>query len=528
MRKTIFFAMMAVCSMNMRAQFSGLGTGTEKDPYQITNADQLFDVRNDLTAYYKVMNDIDLGAWIQEDNPVQGWMPIGNTTTPFEGVFDGNFKLIKGLFVNRSSTDYVGLFGTIKGATVKNTCILNPQISGKDYVGIIGSADGKASFILSNIIVIGGKIEGNNFVGGILGGKSVIDYNATREFYIVGNYSSSTIYAKQDCGGICGLTTSWGYRPSGNFQQLFFYDNHFAGNIHAEKNIGGILGRSDTTTGYDDFQRNLVGGSLNGESDVNGVYGINTTWSSNSYNIFVKDNVCYADTISSKQTIPSRIVPESPKGFSNNYSSPTVVIMTKGRQAAVEDDDYNGTTLGTKTVKRKDTYVGMDFDFDKQWTIVDGLTVPFNIHQSVPSKVTKFESGSRGKIIGTTTGKTGTVYVLIGDVLYESFIVDGQWEVILPTTIDGTVARVAVATDNLLPSIFVKAIAETTTVEPTKTVGDANGDGVVDSADVTAIINYILGKPSASFNKENADVTGDGEILIDDAVQTVQLIMNAQ
>ena len=270
MKKVILCFTVMACSLNIRAQFSGQGSGTEKDPYQITNADQLFDVRNDLTAYYKVMNDIDLGAWIQEDNPNQGWMPIGNTTMPFEGVFDGNFNLIKGLFINRSSTDYVGLFGTIKSATIKNTCILNPQISGKDYVGIIGSADGKASFILSNIIVIGGKIDGNNFVGGILGGKPVIDYNATREFHIVGNYSSSNIYAKEDCGGICGLTTSWGYRPSGNFQQLFFYDNHFAGNIHAEKNIGGILGRSNTTTGYDDFQRNLIGGALFGESDVNG------------------------------------------------------------------------------------------------------------------------------------------------------------------------------------------------------------------------------------------------------------------
>ena len=97
----------------------------------------------------------------------------------------------------------------------------------------------------------------------------------------------------------------------------------------------------------------------------------------------------------------------------------------------------------------------------------------------------------------------------------------------LGKTTEGTEAYVSAVTEGKMPSVFVRTKAVTVTV-PDRVSGDANGDGVVDSADVTAIINFILGKPSTSFNKENADVTGDGEILIDDAVQTVQLIMNAQ
>lgn len=58
--------------------------------------------------------------------------------------------------------------------------------------------------------------------------------------------------------------------------------------------------------------------------------------------------------------------------------------------------------------------------------------------------------------------------------------------------------------------------------------GDANGDGAVDAADVVSIINYILGKPSSSFNNKNADTNGDGQILVDDAVGTVNLIMSNQ
>ena len=66
MKKYLLIVVMFVCSMSMQAQFSGQGSGTEKDPYQITTADELFEVRNDLSAYYKVMEDIDLSAWITE------------------------------------------------------------------------------------------------------------------------------------------------------------------------------------------------------------------------------------------------------------------------------------------------------------------------------------------------------------------------------------------------------------------------------------------------------------------------------
>ena len=53
--------------------FSGQGSGTEKDPYLVSNADELFEVRNDLSACYKQINDIDLSEWIYEESPNMGW-----------------------------------------------------------------------------------------------------------------------------------------------------------------------------------------------------------------------------------------------------------------------------------------------------------------------------------------------------------------------------------------------------------------------------------------------------------------------
>jgi Ca2+-binding EF-hand superfamily protein len=47
-------------------------------------------------------------------------------------------------------------------------------------------------------------------------------------------------------------------------------------------------------------------------------------------------------------------------------------------------------------------------------------------------------------------------------------------------------------------------------------IGDADGDGSIDVNDVTSTINYILGKPVASFFQGAADVDGDGTIDVND------------
>ncbi len=55
--------------------------------------------------------------------------------------------------------------------------------------------------------------------------------------------------------------------------------------------------------------------------------------------------------------------------------------------------------------------------------------------------------------------------------------------------------------------------------------GDANGDGVVDVADVVAIVNYILEKPAENFYKAAADVNGDTVIDAADVVSVVNIIL---
>ena len=55
--------------------------------------------------------------------------------------------------------------------------------------------------------------------------------------------------------------------------------------------------------------------------------------------------------------------------------------------------------------------------------------------------------------------------------------------------------------------------------------GDANGDSVIDVADITAIAAYILGSTPEAFNEENADANGDSVIDVADITATAAIIL---
>ena len=170
MKRLLTLAAMFVCCMATSfAQFSGSGSGTKDDPYLVMNPIQLNQLRNLLSkkdVYFKLMADIDLMEFIDDEYPSQGWLPIGTSSSPFKGILDGNGKTISGLWINRSSTDYVGLFANLDGGTVKNLTLKGGSIVGKDRVGLL-------SGFVSNVTVenctISGSVSGSSYVGGCAG-----------------------------------------------------------------------------------------------------------------------------------------------------------------------------------------------------------------------------------------------------------------------------------------------------------------------------------------------------------------------
>lgn len=198
------------------------GSGTKDDPYQISTAAQLKRFRNivngtggqtqDSGACAVLMNDIVLNDGTFDANgtytpgssskAAEEWTPIGkytddNDKTPYTGTFDGQGHTIKGLYVNSASDAYVGLFGCLEGAAVRNLTVDGYVQGYKTAGGIAGYASNAAIENCSNhCSVFGGS---DSMLGGIAGlnfdGAKIIDC------YNVGTIiRNSTVF--EFCGGI--------------------------------------------------------------------------------------------------------------------------------------------------------------------------------------------------------------------------------------------------------------------------------------------------------------------------------------
>ncbi|MFH0951296.1 MAG: peptidase A26, partial [bacterium] len=106
-----------VWQINTVLAFAG-GTGTSGDPYQITTCTELQDMGSYLTSFFILNNAIDCtdtSTW----NAGAGFVPVGTLATKFTGGFNGAGYVIDNLFISRSTTDYVGLFGYVDGTDVE-------------------------------------------------------------------------------------------------------------------------------------------------------------------------------------------------------------------------------------------------------------------------------------------------------------------------------------------------------------------------------------------------------------------------
>lgn len=88
------------------------------------------------------------------------WTPIGNTTNPFNGTFNGQDRYVAGLWIDRPNSNNQGLFGVIgNNGVVKNVTVSESYICGKSYVGAIaGRSTGKIEHVANSMITISGSM----------------------------------------------------------------------------------------------------------------------------------------------------------------------------------------------------------------------------------------------------------------------------------------------------------------------------------------------------------------------------------
>ena len=259
MKRLLLIWALFLCSLTAAfAQFSGSGSGTKDDPYLIFYAEQLNQMRNFLgkdSVYFKLMSDIDLTSFQEDNYPNQGWLPVGNNSAPFKGKLYGNNHKITGLSINRKSEDYVGFFGKTQEATVQDLTIEAINVIGNNFVGgFCGASDGST---IQNVTIGANSIEGGNNIGGFCG---VADSSTLTAINASGDVNGSSYI-----GGFCGKATNTSfttcsakqYSSKGIVATVDDVSGFLANGQHvtltscsAEANVKGTSGNSGGMAGY--------------------------------------------------------------------------------------------------------------------------------------------------------------------------------------------------------------------------------------------------------------------------------------
>lgn len=241
---------------------------------QISSIENLQKIGNDvnypLNEEYQLSKDIDASdtsSW----NGGMGFVPIGTEVNPFTGKFDGNGYKVRNLYINRSSQDYVGLFGRISSSgEVFNLGLKDIQISGGYIVGglvgynegiitksyAIGTVSGLGDYIAVLVGYNGGTVEtcyssgsgtGSYGSGGLVGGNIGT---------ISQCYSHANVNGTWAVGGLVGY----------NYGSLL--ESYSKGTVSGSEDIGGLLGYYDggtLTSCYWDMESSGLNHSAGGE-----------------------------------------------------------------------------------------------------------------------------------------------------------------------------------------------------------------------------------------------------------------------
>ncbi len=365
--------------------------------------EDLYFVRNDLTANYILMNDIDLSEATAEGGDWnyggRGWNPIGSNDIydglEFSGIFDGNNYKITGINIDivsypsgRKLDTYIGLFskvsGTIKNLTVdgnittENTkTYLHGSTNPNYYFGGICAyitSTGKIENCINNVSIsiysphtASGPspnlylFQISNYIGGITGyNEGIIESCA--------NYADLKVITKTDyrafsyCAGIAGYTSFSSATVScctnnGNINAInngYKYSNHSDCSVYAYGISSGnaqYCYNSGSVTATLEILSEYKVGAASAHS-----CGISRTKAKSCYNVGMTNGYAVSDD--------------------KYYTSNCYYLENTG-------ENSNGATLLTeKQMKLQSMYSG--WDFDTIWTMEGRADYPYPELRDVP------------------------------------------------------------------------------------------------------------------------------------------------
>lgn len=272
----LLFVLVLLPSAVFAAEATLEGSGTDADPYLIADAEDLKAFRDLVNAEAssklcaKLIEDIDLNseAWTPF-NPASGYV-----TEAYAGVFDGNGHTVSGLSVNApgaGTTDGIGFFGTVNGATVKNLRIVGSVSASSRFVGgIIGKTQGSVT------------VENCSFHGAVTSTASGSNAGAAG---IIGRINSGSVTVR-NCFNSADVTgfNSAGIVAYGSATGSSIENCYNTGTISGSNRAGGMAGQMHNNTV---FQNCYNIGKIGGSAAFTG--GISAFNNQNARNCFYKD-----------------------------------------------------------------------------------------------------------------------------------------------------------------------------------------------------------------------------------------------
>ncbi len=263
--------------------FAG-GNGSELYPYLVEDIEQLQQVRNYADAHFLQVSNIDAVS-TQNWNGGNGFIPIGDETINFSGVYDGNDFVINSLFINRSESR-VGLFGYVRNAILRNINLQNVDITGGLYTG--GLAGWHESSIGSNSLIVNSRITGNitgttavgglvghNFFGAVVesswadvgvtgnnnvGGLIGNNWANVKSSYATGIVTASDPFGTGTAGGLVGNNTV-------SIEQSFA-----SAQVIGQEGVGGLAGHNSGV-----IENSYALGTADGDTEIGGLAGTSNT-----------------------------------------------------------------------------------------------------------------------------------------------------------------------------------------------------------------------------------------------------------
>lgn len=232
----------------------------------------------------KLSFDIDLNG--------KEWTPIGNSTTKFQGTFDGQGHTIKNLVIS-TGNDYVGLFGYTIDGEIKNFKVENAKVKGRVGTGVVAGSPYTSKY--SNITLKGHvEVNGMSYVGAVGGRNAYANWNniivdVDDTSYVDANSVENGIAYRTYVGGVIGFCGEGNH----SFKNITSNINVKGSTI----DVGGIVGIAHYGNTFENVTctGNVEIYGAESEADAQEIGGIAGVWMNSSEKSPVTFNKCTFD-----------------------------------------------------------------------------------------------------------------------------------------------------------------------------------------------------------------------------------------